>query len=88
MNIYLPEPIYTRLPKIYISLAVLLALTPLGTVKWLAVTGLLAAVFFVTRWRKNARDEEQARTAAAIMEKYRHQRRPSVNTDPPNTYVI
>ena len=88
MNIHLPEPIYARLPHIYVSLAILLAFTPLGSVKWLVIIGLLTAVCIVTRWRKIAREEEQARTAAAIMEKYRKQRRGPAAADSTDAYEL
>ena len=86
-NIYLPDPIYDRLPKIYFVLAVLTLITPLGPVKWPLIIGLVAATFIVSHWRRTAREAEQARTAAAIMEKYRLQHKDSP-ADKPDSYEI
>ena len=87
LNIYLPDPIYARLPKIYVALAILMLFTPVGPLKWLLSGGLVAATLIVSRWRRAAREAEQAQTATAIMEKYRLRRKDAAREEP-NVYEI
>ena len=71
MNIYIPDSIYERLPAIYLVLAVLLALTPVGPVKWLVIATLVAGTVVIRRRRRESREAEQLRRAAEITQKYR-----------------
>ena len=81
INIYIPEPIYERLPKIYLILAALLALTPIGPIKWLAIPVLLATTVLIRRWRRESREAEQLRRAAEITQKYRSRLKHSAGTE-------
>ena len=74
-NIHLPEPVYERLPLIYSILAALLAFSPLGTLKWTLIAGLVLATVVVKRRRSAYRDAEMIRTSTQIMEKYATARR-------------
>ena len=72
-NIYIPEVIYERLPKIYLILAAALIFAPFAPVKWLAIAGLISATAMIRRWRRVYREAERANEMMAMMEKYRRQ---------------
>ncbi len=79
-SIYLPDSIYERLPKIYLGLAVLLAVVPSTSVKWLAVAGLVLATVAITRRRRAYRDAELVARSTAMMQKYRQEPKESITS--------
>ena len=70
VNIHLPEPVYERLPFIYLVLAALLVFAPLGALKWALIAALVLATVVVKRRRRAYRDAEMIRTSTQMMEKY------------------
>lgn len=64
-NYYVPAPIYERLPKIYLALATVLALTPLGPIKWVPVAALLVLAMLTWSLRKKYREESRSRETAS-----------------------
>ena len=70
-NVYVPDFIYERLPKIYLLLALVLAVAPLWPAKWVAVAALLAVTVITRSRRQRYRERQREREMAAIMEKYR-----------------
>ncbi len=80
-NIYIPDSIYQRLPKLYLLLALLLMITPIGPAKWLVIAILLAGTVIITRWRRESREAEQLRRATEITEKYRARLKQSTGSE-------
>ena len=70
-NIHLPNAIYEHLPKIYLLLALLLIVTPLGAFKWLLVLGLVVGAALIRGRRRDYREALRLRALRARMKKYR-----------------
>ena len=51
-SLYVPEPIYERLPKIYFLLAAVLMVAPLAPIKWIAIVALLLALAITRHQRQ------------------------------------
>ena len=68
--IYLPEAVYERLPLIYLVLAALLAVLPLGAHKWALIAALVLAMVVIRRRRRKYREAERVRTSLSLMEKH------------------
>ena len=51
-NLYVPDRIYERLPRIYLLLAVVLVVAPLSQIKWTAVAALLLAMMVTWHQRQ------------------------------------
>ena len=73
-NIHLPEPIYEHLPKFYILLAILLALTPMGGSKWWMVAALVVASVWIKRRRREYRQMIQLQELKRLARGYRQRR--------------
>ena len=58
-NIYLPEPIYKRLPLIYLAVAAVLVVMPLAPFKWIPVAALLLATVLTHSLRYENRRQAQ-----------------------------
>ena len=62
-NVYVPDPIYERLPKIYLLTALVLVATPLAQIKWMAVAALVIATMVTRHQRQIYREALRMREA-------------------------
>lgn len=65
-NIYLPRPIYERLPVIYLILAVVLTILPLAPIKWVSIAALVLALMVTNQRRQANREAHRLRKATEV----------------------
>ncbi len=87
-NVYLPAAIYERLPLIYFTMAILLAVLASTALKWPLIALLVLAAMVIRRRRRSYRESQHWQRAATFIDRLERSRKGTDASKPPTVEIL